>query len=400
MEPKNWLDKEPRTIGDWLFLVFLCAVAYAVVSRLDFLLGALGLVFSKCSPFLGAVALAYILDTLVRPIHGTLLRGRAGLRWLAIVLAYVLAGLALFLLGALVLPRVAASVASFFTNLPGYVSRGQQMLMAAQEAYDLDLTPLIAALNDYQNLLNTAYGMLSGLAPQLAGFLAGYLGNAASFALQVFTVVAGSVYMLADKARLLGQVRSLVRAVLPVPAAESLLAFCRYANVNFAMFFFGKIVDSVIVGGALFVAMSLLALQFAPMISVVVAFASLIPLFGIYLGALPGFIALLFIAPAQAVVFAAIVIALQQLDSRVISPRIMGTTMVISPFWVLFAIVVGGTLFGPLGMVAGVPAIVTLYGLLRAVLAWWQDRRGPHAPAQNVDETAEATQTESETACV
>lgn len=400
MEPKNWLDKEPHTIGDWLFLVFLCAVAYAVVSRLDLLLGALGLVFSKCSPFLGAVALAYILDTLVRPIHGTLLRGRPGLRWLAIVLAYVLAGLALFLLGALVLPQVAASVATFFTNLPDYVSRGQQMLLELQRTHDLDLTPLIDALNDYQKLLNTAYGMLSGLAPQLAGFLAGYLGDAASLALQVFTVVAGSVYMLADKTRLLGQVRSLVRAVLPIPAAESLLAFCRYANVNFAMFFFGKIVDSVIDGGLLFVGMSLLGLDFAPMISVVVAFASLIPLFGIYLGALPGFIALLFIAPAQAVVFAAIVIALQQLDSRVIAPRVMGATMVISPFWVLFAIVVGGSLFGPVGMVAGVPAIVTLYGLLRTVLAWWQDRRGVHAPAPDAGEGEEQPQTENEPACV
>ncbi len=400
MEPKNWLDKEPRTIGDWLFLVFLCAVAYAVVSRLGLLLEALGLVFSKCSPFLGAVALAYILDTLVRPIHSVLLGGRPGLRWLAIVLAYLLAGLALFLLGALVLPQVAASVASFFANLPGYVSRGQQMLMDAQDTYDLDLTPLVEALNDYQKLLNTAYGMLTGLAPQLAGFLAGYLGNAASFALQVFTVVAGSVYMLADKTRLLGQVRSLVRAVLPIPAAESLLAFCRYANVNFAMFFFGKIVDSAIDGAALFVIMSLLGLQFAPMISVVVAFASLIPLFGIYLGALPGFVALLFIAPAQAVVFAVLVVALQQLDSRFIAPRVMGTTMVISPFWVLFAIVVGGTLFGPLGMVAGVPAIVTLYGLLRTVLAWWQDRRGAHAPAGDTDEGKEQPRPENETACV
>ena len=396
MEPKKWLDKTPRTIGDWLFLVFLCAVAYAVVSRLDMLLLGLGVLFSKCSPFLGAVALAYVLDTLVRPIHGTLLRNRPGLRWLAIVLAYVLAGLAVFLLGALVLPQVAASMASFFTNLPGYVTRGQQMLLGAQQKYDLDLAPFIAALNDYQKLLNTAYDMLSGLAPQVAGFLAGYLGNAASFALQVFTVVAGSVYMLADKARLLGQVRSLVRAVLPVPAAESLLAFCRYANVNFAMFFFGKIVDSVIDGAILFVAMSLLAMHFAPMISVVVAFASLIPLFGIYLGALPGFITLLFVNPAEAVVFAVLVIALQQLDSRVIAPRVMGTTMVISPFWVLFAIVVGGSLFGPVGMMAGVPAIVTLYGLLRAVLAWWQDRRA----ARDTGPEGADDGTENETACV
>ena len=71
-----------------------------------------------------------------------------------------------------------------------------------------------------------------------------------------------------------------------------------------------------------------------------------------------------------------LLIILQQLDSRVIAPRVLGRTVEVSAFWILFAIVIGGTLLGPIGMVLGVPAFVTLYGLLRGVIYWVLDRRG------------------------
>ena len=96
----------------------------------------------------------------------------------------------------------------------------------------------------------------------------------ASYALHLVVVVAGSIYMLADKNHLLRQMRMIVRAILPKHLADDVLSICSYANRNFSEFFFGKIFDAVIIGGLLFAGMSLLGLMLCPMISVLVGFCA------------------------------------------------------------------------------------------------------------------------------
>lgn len=396
MNTKHWLDQKPQTIRDWLGMAFLCGAFYAVILHLQPLLEGLGAAFHLLSPFAGAIVLAYVLDTLVRPIHGILLGGRPKLRWVAIVAAYVLAALAVMLLAWQVLPKVGASITTLFKNFPGYVENTQKALLLVQERYPVDLNPLIDLLDDYERLVRNAYDLLKDMTPQLAG----YLGNVATYALHLVIVVAGSVYMLADKAHLLRQMRMIVRAVLPKKQADDLLSICSYANRNFSEFFFGKIFDAVIIGVLLFVAMSLLGLSFAPLISVLVGFCALIPMFGAYIGAIPGVLILLFVDPRQALVLLVVLIILQQLDSRLIAPRVLGRSVGVSAFWVLFAVVVGGTLLGPVGMVLGVPAFVTLYGLLRGLIYWVLDRRG--VTARDLDGTPpeETAEEEKETATV
>ncbi len=394
MNTKHWLDQKPQTIRDWLGMALLCGAFFAVFVHLQLLLSWLGAAFQLLSPFAGAIVLAYVLDTLVRPIHGILLGGRPGLRWLAILAAYVLAGLAVLLLAWQIFPKVGASITTLFKNFPGYVENTQKALLLVQERYPVDLTPLIDLLDDYERLVRNAYDLLKEMSPQLAG----YLGNVATYALHFVIAVAGSVYMLADKAHLLRQMRMIVRAVLPKKQAEDLLSICSYANRNFSEFFFGKIFDAVIIGVLLFAAMSLFGLSFAPLISVLVGFCALIPMFGAYIGAIPGLLILLFVDPRQALVLLILLIILQQLDSRLIAPRVLGRSVGVSAFWVLFAVVVGGSLLGPVGMVLGVPAFVTLYGLLRGLIYWVLDRRGvtardldgtPNPPEQTAEEEKE-----------
>lgn len=390
MNAKHWLDQKPQTIRDWLGMALLCGIFYAMMVHLAVFLGWIGAMFRVISPFAGALILAYVLDTLVRPIHHYLFRDRPALRWAAILLTYVLAVLAVMLLAWQVLPKVGASVTTLFKNLPGYVENTQEALLFVQQRYAVDLNPVIDLLDDYERLMSNIYELVKGVTPQLAG----YLSNVASYALHFVIVVAGSVYMLADKAHLLRQMRMIVRAVLPKKQADDLLSICSYANRNFSEFFFGKIFDAVIIGVLLFAAMSLLGLSFAPLISVLVGFCALIPMFGAYIGAIPGLLILLFVDPLQALVLLILLIILQQLDSRVIAPRVLGRSVGVSAFWVLFAVVVGGTLMGPVGMVLGVPAFITVYGLLRGLIYWVLDRRG--VTARDLDRTPDAAEQQTE----
>lgn len=118
MNAKHWLDQKPQTIRDWLGMALLCGIFYAMMVHLAVFLGWIGAMFRVISPFAGALILAYVLDTLVRPIHHYLLRDRPALRWVAILAAYVLAVLAVMLLAWQVLPKVGASVTTLFKNLP------------------------------------------------------------------------------------------------------------------------------------------------------------------------------------------------------------------------------------------------------------------------------------------
>ena len=181
----------------------------------------------------------------------------------------------------------------------------------------------------------------------------------------VFTAIASSVYLLLQKDKLLRHARVLTRAFLPKSAAETTLRICHDANRNFGGFFAGKILDSAIIGVLTFVSMNILGLSYATLISIIVGITNIIPVFGPFIGAIPGAVILLFLDPWQALIFLILILIIQQLDGNFIGPMILGDSIGISALWVLFAIVVGGDLFGLVGMVVGVPIFATIYGILR-----------------------------------
>ena len=211
------------------------------------------------------------------------------------------------------------------------------------------------------------------------------LGSVASNFVAVFTAVASSIYMLSGKGKLLHQLRTVTRAFLPPPAAEQVLRLCHFANLNFTGFYVGKVIDSAIIGVLTFVLMSLLRLDFALLISVFVGITNIIPVFGPFIGAIPSLFILLLVDPLQALIFAVLILIIQQLDGNFIGPKILGRSIGISSLWVLFAIVVGGDLFGLPGMVIGVPLFATLYGLLYEVVAALLRRRGIDAEGEPLD---------------
>lgn len=227
-------------------------------------------------------------------------------------------------------------------------------------------------LDNYEQLMNNLYTMAVDASPQIIGYLQAVASNVVS----VFTAVASSIYMLSGKDKLLRQLRTAVHAALPRGMAEGLLRICRTANENITGFYVGKVMDSAVVGVVLFIVMSILGIDFAPVIAVLMGVCNIIPIFGPFIGAVPSVIILLFVNPLQALEFVILVVVVQQVDSNVIAPKILGRSMGISAFWVLFAVLLGANLFGVVGMVMGVPVFATLYGLAGEAVRWLLDRRG------------------------
>ena len=131
-------------------------------------------------------------------------------------------------------------------------------------------------------------------------------------------------------------------------------------------FISGKVIDSAIIGVICYICCAIMRMPYVVLVSVIVAVTNIIPVFGPFIGAIPGAVILLFLDPWQALIFLILILIIQQLDGNFIGPMILGDSIGISALWVLFAIVVGGDLFGLVGMVVGVPIFATIYGILRS----------------------------------
>lgn len=383
MSENTWLNKKPTSILDWLGIIFASIAFYLLLHNLGFLLSGASKLLGILSPFAGGIVVAYILDPMVRFFQKKLLRGQARWRWVAILLAYAVGVLIIVLLAWLVVPQVIGSIVTLFNNIPAYMQGVRDTLLYVQDTFDVELPHAVEALNNYQTLLDNIYGMVKSWAPQIMA----YVGNFASNFVAIFTALAASVYMLADKEHLLHQLRTVTHALLPRHLAENTLRICHFANDNFTGFFVGKIIDSAIIGVLTFCSMSLLRLDYAVLISVIVGITNIIPVFGPFIGAVPAVLILLFVDPIQALIFLVLILIIQQVDGNFIGPKILGQSIGISALWVLFSIILGGDLLGVVGMVIGVPVFATVYGLGQELIHTLLQHRGIDAEGNPLPDT-------------
>lgn len=381
MNEKHIWSKKPETMLDWFCVVAACIAFYLLLNNLNYFVGGIGKFINILSPFAGGVVIAYILDPVVKLFYHKLFKEKKGIRWLAILLAYLVAILLIVLLAWLVIPQIVNSIAMLFTNFPSYIQGIQDVLTMIQDRFGVDLSQATKMLDDSEAMVKEVYSLASSAMPQIVASI----GSVASNFVSTFTSLAASIYMLADKDHLLHQLRTLAHAFLPEKVAENTLRICHYANVNFTGFFVGKIIDSAIIGVITFVAMTILRLDFAVLISVFIGITNIIPVFGPFIGAIPSVFILLLIDPLQAVIFCVLILIIQQLDGNFIGPKILGSSIGISALWILFSIVVGGDLFGIVGMVVGVPVFATLYGLAQEFVHYLLDRRGIDSEGKPVE---------------
>lgn len=354
-----WLDRSPRRMGDWLTLIFAAGAVLACVRYLPQIEAGAARLFGLFSPFVVGLGLAYLLDIPTRWLARRLFRAQ---RTPAIVGAYLLFFGVLAALVGLVVPQLVVSVSGFASALPGYTAQLENLLGRLQAHFGLDTT----TLKEWLDRAGAALGSeLSGLTPALAGAAMDAAGQLADFVV----ALAASVYFLAGKEKLLHSARTLLRTAVPPRARGNVLAVCTLANRTFCGYLGGQLVDAVLVGLETFFLMLLFRLPFAPLIAAVVAVTNIVPVLGPYLGAVPGALLLLLEGSAvQAVEFLIIVLVVQQVDGNFVAPHILGDATGLSGLGVLFAIVVGGGLFGIPGMVLGVPALGVAAALVRSAL--------------------------------
>lgn len=371
-EKQKWyiLDRHARST---LLVILLAILFYVGLIHFDAVCAWVGMIFGVVSPFVGGFAVAYMLNTPVcffdRLYRKNLPRFKHS--WvLAILTVYLLALLVLAVLLNMILPQIVQGVMDLAGNMEGYIAHLNELLDELIQRYNLesvDWSALEEILGDLQSLVKNFLGRLAQSLPQVLNFGMA-LGNGV---VTFFTALVASIYMLADKQKLIAQMKKLLYALFSKRRADRALDVLSHANEVFIGFINGKLLDSAIIGVLCFVLCLIFRIPYAMLISVVIGVTNIIPFFGPIIGAVPCVLILLIVNPLAALRFLILVVALQQFDGNILGPKILGNSTGLSAMWVMAAIVVGGGLFGFPGMILGVPTFAVIYDLLRQ----WVNRR-------------------------
>jgi predicted PurR-regulated permease PerM len=183
--------------------------------------------------------------------------------------------------------------------------------------------------------------------------------------MNILIAIVVAFYILSDKEHLISQVNLILFAILPERFANKTVEITRLTNKIFGGFIQGKLLDSLIIGLICFVFMASFGFEYAVLISVIVGITNVIPFFGPFIGAIPSIIFLVIVNPMQALWFTVFIIVLQQIDGNIIGPKIIGDTIGLTSFWVIFSILVMNGLLGMVGMFLGVPLCTVIYTLIK-----------------------------------
>lgn len=266
----------------------------------------------------------------------------------------------------LLLPELYMSVRNTIFILPGQLNELMQKVNEIQ-FHDTTTSNLIkTAIEEGTVMLQT--WLRQDLLGQINEWMSNFTVDVLNFFGEVVNVLIGiivSVYILFSKELLVRQSKKMVYAVLKSRHANILLHLTVKSDQIFGGFIIGKVIDSAIIGILCFVGVSILKMPYAMLVSVIVGVTNVIPFFGPYIGAVPCTVLILLSDPMKGIYFVLFVLVLQQFDGNILGPKILGNSTGLSAFWVIVAILVGGGLFGFVGMVMGVPTFAVLYYIVQ-----------------------------------
>jgi hypothetical protein len=262
----------------------------------------------------------------------------------------------------LVLPQLIDSLISLVKTAPQSASTLIKWVDSRLSSNSQLNSALNILLGDYTTRFNT--WLQDVVLPWLLAFAPDLSNRVLYVVLAIKDVAIGiiiCIYALNSKDAFKAQTKKLAFSLLKKREAAILIKEMAFINKTFSAFISGKIIDSLIIGTICFIGMHILGLPYVILISVIVGVTNIIPFFGPFIGAIPSTIIMLTVDPIKALYFVIFILILQQLDGNVIGPKILGDSTGLPSFWVMFAIIVGGGMFGFVGMIVGIPAFAVIY---------------------------------------
>lgn len=374
--------------GITVFTIIICSILFFfLIFRMDNILGFLSNIFDILTPIILGAAIAYLINPLVtvtdhfiytlckrclpKKLSGFIAKAVSISLWLGLLIAGI------SFLFSMIVPELYSSILKLASDFRGYVTiitdfinkhleSNPEILKYVEEILNTITTSVYNWVNN--ELILQVQSIMSKLTVGISWVV--------SLVTNVVVSLIVSVYLLVSKRRFVGQLKKLLYVLLKPDTANAALSIFRQVNQIFGGFISGKIIDSLIIGVLCFIGVSILKMPYPLLISVIVGVTNVIPFFGPYIGAIPSAFLVLLIDPGKCLIFVIFIFLLQQLDGNIIGPAILGDSTGVSPFWIVFSILVGGGLFGFIGMLLGVPTFAVLYYLVKTFSEYYLSKKG------------------------
>ncbi|HIV02054.1 MAG TPA: AI-2E family transporter, partial [Candidatus Aphodoplasma excrementigallinarum] len=330
----------------------------------------LGWVFAILNPFIIGLVIAFVINIIMTKLEANIFKfldkpkfklWHKMKRGVCLTLSFLLIILVITALLFFIGPQLADSVRTLSNNIPSYISYLQELTNDVLAYFDLSADELGIFAIDWRDAFNKAADFLASVSPGVITFASGFTSAVFNF----FMGLIFAVYLLTGKEKLILNFKRLLYAYLPESKVNTFLSVGDMTNSIFTGFVVGQLTEAVILGTMYFIGTSIFRMPYAPLISVLMAVCSLIPMFGPIIGAVPSAFILLMVNPNLAIIFVVMAVVFQQIEGNFIYPRVVGSSVGLPGIWVLFAILVGGSLLGGFGMILAVPVASVLYALLK-----------------------------------
>lgn len=335
-------------------------------------------------PFIYGAVIAYLLKPVCNTVENFLRRSfpekaHKAVEPVAILLTMLFGVLLVYALLMMIIPQLITSVTTLYYTAQRNINRFVAWI-STQEFFEENHDLLLMIESAYDSIsLNLDTWIKTTLVPSMQNIVSGVGSGVISVVNTLKNLLIGiivAVYLLASRKRFAQQAKMILYSAVPSPWAQRILDEVKYADRMFGGFINGKILDSAIIGALCYIVCLIVRFPSALLVSVIIGVTNVIPFFGPFIGAIPATLLILIQDPIKAIWFVLFVFILQQLDGNVIGPKILGNSTGLSSFWVLFAILLFGGLWGFVGMIVGVPLFAVIYDVVKKLVLFGLRRNG------------------------
>lgn len=367
------MELNKKNTKQLMFLITFTVLLLIGIYRLDVLLAAVSFVIGILKPFIIGGCIAFILGLPLKFIEEKILRkGKTQNKFLnkvrrplGIVLSLIFVFGILFIVFFTIIPELSNTIGTLYTTVQDFIPKAQvwvnEKIVEYPEINQYFDTSTFDWANISSKLMELGTTIFSGIWTSASSAIAGIVSTVTNLLIGfVF-----ALYLLGNKEKLSVQGKKLLYSFIPSKRADRIVYILQLTHRTFAKYTSGQCVEAVILGTMFFVTLTILRYPYALLIGVLIAFTALIPYFGAFIGSAISLFLIFMINPVQALWFILIFNVLQQIEGNLIYPYVVGGSVGLPSIWVLFAVTVGGSLMGVIGMIIFIPIFSVLYTLLR-----------------------------------
>ena len=356
------MKKEKNDIKLWLFwfsLAVAIIAAYNILGNLAGVAQIIGNILGAIMPFCIGLLIAYILYMPCRSIETLFKKSKKKsfvnkhARGLSILTTYIIALIVIVIILNVIIPIVVQSLSDLFTNLPGYYNSVTEKINELPEDNILRSEKATEIINNIKNIDFTALFNMERIQQYIKSVI-----SAMETILDAFIAVIVSVYILAQRNAIIRFLSKFTKAVASKNAYEKIKKYFMKSNSVFFKFLTSQVLDAILVGVLVSVALSILQVKYAVLLGFMIG---LLPYFGAIVAVVIAIlITVLTGGIGKALLMTVVVVILQQIDANIINPKIVGDSLEISQLLVIFAVTLGGAYFGVIGMFLAVPVATVI----------------------------------------